>query len=378
MATIYNQTGVPHFWFEKSGINGEPLDIFILCATFDLASHGKPMTLAPVQNPVTMGDSFAGPIETDPLRAVIEQDGDLVPYKPGTDILAFGHAQAPQGHPSEVWLARLCVGPVDKVLKLSGPRDLKKKLMHWRLGPSQAVSQVALDYRLAFGGCIDIPGHLMADGQADTVRHLGNPAGCGWLPKSVDLKHLPKAARKYVENWVAAQDSLRAPQIESVEQAIQYPAQSGATQGFSAIARWCSPRIGYQGHYDDEWQRIRYPLPPLDFESRYYQAAPPDQIAIPHLRGDEAVTLIGLLPERADMQLPSWSIIAAVKYASGEHAVSLPLLDTVRFDLNRRQATLVWRTHFRRADPVVEISVASAPTSVAIAARRNMATQVQA
>ena len=64
---------------------------------------------------------------------------------------------------------------------------------------------------------------------------------------------------------------------------------------------------------------------------------------------------MGLLPERVETRLPGWRVVCTVRYASGEHSVTLPLLDTVRFDLHRRQASLVWRANFRRDDAILEI-----------------------
>ncbi len=69
--------------------------------------------------------------------------------------------------------------------------------------------------------------------------------------------------------------------------------------------------------------------------------------------------MLGLLPERVETRLPGWQIVAAVRHASGEHSVVLPLLDTVRINLGPRQASLVWRVHFRRDDAPLEISLAA-------------------
>lgn len=360
MVTIENHTGAPHFWFEQTGPEGERLDVLIVRATFDFAADGQLMTLAREQRPVVLGDTFSGPVATDPLRAVVKEDGDLLPYKPGTDILVTGHANAPDGRAQTDWVAGIRVGKVQKVLRLHGPRQFRKQLFGWRLGPTKPTTCVALDYRLAFGGCIDIPAALTADGEPDSVKHAGNPAGCGWLPKPSAYSKLDKRARKHVAKWVGSQGVICAPQIENPLEPVRRPNRSAAAEGLGPIARWWSPRLAYQGTYDNEWRNDRYPQVPRDFDSRFYQSAHPDLVAIPHLRGDESVTLSGLLPQKRDMLLPGWRLIAVVTRASGESTVSLPLLDTVRFDLDLCQASLVWRTHFVEADdPVTEIAVAA-------------------
>lgn len=358
-AIIVNHTGLPHFWFQQAGPEGERLDVLVVRATFDFAAHGDVITLAREQCAVVAGDAYAGPASTAPLRAVIEEDGDLVPYKPGTDILVSGRARAPGGLACAQWLAGLRVGTLKKLVRLHGPRQFRKHAFGWRLGPACPVDSVCLDYRLAYGGCIDIAASLTRDGEPDSVRHSGNPAGIGWLPTAGDYRHLGKAGRAFVARWVAGQQVLDAPQIEAPLDPVTHPCQGVPPQGLSAIARWCTPRVGYQGDFDAHWRANRYPLLPDNFDPRYFQNAPADMVVTPHLRGDESVTMTGLLPEKTDMVLPGTMLIVVVRLASGRSEASIPLLDTLRFDLERRQVSMVWRTHFYYDDPVVEIAIAA-------------------
>jgi hypothetical protein len=359
MAAVDNRSGAPHFWFEQAGPQGERIDVLIVRATFDFSANGELMSFAKQQHPVVFGDKFAGPANSDPLRAVLQEDGDLLPYKPGTDILVTGHAEAPDGRAQPDWLASICVGQVRKDLRVHGPRQFRKGLFGWRLDPTEPAGRIPLDYRLAFGGCIDVPANLTADGQPDAIKHPGNPAGRGWLPDATACKQLSRPARQHIAKLIKGLKLIPAPQIEAAAEPIRRPYQNSAAQGVSAIARWWEPRLAYQGTYNDHWRKVRYPLLPEDFDSRYYQSAHPDLIAIPHLRGDEIVTLTGLLPQRRDMRLPGWRLIVVVTRASGESSVSIPLLDTVRLDLDVGQASLVWRTHFDCDDPVIEIALAA-------------------
>lgn len=364
MATIDNRTGAPHFWFEQTGREGERLDVLIVRATFDFAADGALMTFAKQQSPIVFGDKFDGPVSSDPLRAVVQDDGDLLPYKPGTDILVSGHAVAPNGQAQPSWLASICVGRVKKELRLHGPRQFRKDFFGWRLDSSEPVARVRLDYRAAFGGCFDVPDALTADGLPDVIKHPGNPAGCGWLPDPADYKRLSKPARQHIAKWIKGLTVLPAPQIEAASEPIKHPQRKVAAQGMGAIARWWEPRLGYQGTFDERWRNTRYPQLPENFDSRFYQSAHPDLIVSPHLGCDETVTLTGLLPQPQEMRLPGWRLIAVVKHVSGEQSVSLPLLDTVRFDLDAGQATLVWRTHFNFDDPVIEIALAGTTATI--------------
>ncbi len=358
-ATIINHAGVPHCWFEQSGPEGERLDVLVVRATFDFAVDGSVIALSAQQQPIVYGDAYDSPDPNDVTRAVVVDDGDLLPYKPGTDILVRGAASSPDGKPSMEWLASIRVGMLEKTLRLHGPREFRKTIYGWKLGPTTPVTSVALDYRLAYGGCIDVPAELTADGETATVHFPGNPAGSGWLPRPADYKHLAQRARTHVEKWVDAQNIIAAPQVEAALAPVNHPHANLMAEGFSATARWWMPRVALQGKYDDAWRRTRYPLLPEEFSSRYFQNAAPDMVATPHLLGDETVTLVGLLAQRCEMRLPGWKILVAVKLASGKDLLSMPLLDTLRFDLATRQVSMVWRVHYRFEDPVVDIAIAA-------------------
>jgi len=357
MADIDNQTGAPHFWFEQLGPQGERLDVLVVRATFDFATDGGRLTLAERQQDIAFGDSYAGPVENEPLRAVIAEDGDLLPYKPGTDVVVVGHATAPHGQPTHCWTAGISVGKLQKRLRLHGPREFRKSVFGWKLVATEAVNRVPLDYRLSYGGCIDIPAALMHDGSPSTLEYGANPAGCGWLPTVSELKHLPKPARQHVAKWIKAQSTVQAPQIDGPGESRSAPTKPASVSGLGPVARWWAPRVSKQGTYDEQWRKTRYPLLPEDFDSAYYQCAPADMVCTPHLNGDEAVTLYGLLPEERKMQLPGWRVVAVATRASGNATVTFLLLDTVRFHLDVQQASLVWRAHFDDDDAVISIAL---------------------
>jgi hypothetical protein len=359
MTVVHNHTGVPHFWFEQSGPEGERLDVLAVRATFDFPSHSGAMTLAREQEPISYGDAYSGPIETDPLRCVVVQDGDLVPYKPGTDVLFTGHAHSPGGVARSSWLAQISVGPIKKSLKVHGPRTLHKRMFGWNLTQGEAVVKVALDYRSSYGGCLAIPGSLTANGESDVINFSGNPAGCGWLPKLEDYRHLPKAARQYVKRWIDAHQVITAPQFEPEGAPLKHPCAGMVTAGLGPIARWWEPRISKQGKLDAVWREQRFPLLPVDFDSRYFQSAPSDLIAAPHLAGDEVVTLSGLLPQRTEMTLPGWCVLCVATRESGLCDTVRLVLDTLRFNLDSRQASFVWRANFDFDDPVTEIALSA-------------------
>ncbi|NHZ45031.1 hypothetical protein [Massilia aquatica] len=66
-AIVANHSGVPYFWFEQTGPEGERIDVLVVRATFDFASGGSLMTLAQTQHEIVLGVCAA---ETDAIRMV--------------------------------------------------------------------------------------------------------------------------------------------------------------------------------------------------------------------------------------------------------------------------------------------------------------------
>lgn len=355
MIHIDNSTGLPHFLYEKQGAEGEPLDVLVTRATFDMTNDGQSVTLAAEQTPIVFADRFEGPLEPHPFGAILAEEGDLVVFKPGTDVTVHGCARSPNNQPRPEWYARLTVGPISKVVKLSGPRQFRHSLLGWRLTHPRLVDHVRLDDRLAYGGCFDLPAPHAPDAPCCFPE---NPAGCGWLPARDELKALDKKNRKALKAQLAARRDWPVPQIEAPFNNQRKPG-SGQYTNLTTRPRWSASRLARQGTFDEAWEKTRCPRLPTDFDTSFYQAAPADQVAQPWLVGDEVLTLEGLLPEaRNTMRLPGWTVLLAAQAASGEHFVVQPVLDTLRIDLDKRQLVLLWRTHFRQDDPVIRLAMA--------------------
>jgi hypothetical protein len=89
--------------------------------------------------------------------------------------------------------------------------------------------------------------------------------------------------------------------------------------------------------------RERMPLPPLDFDDRFNQAAAPGLVAAGLLRGGEPVQLLNM-SERGPMEfeLPRlfFGVSARSDARSTEHR---PVLDTVLLEPSARRLELTWR-----------------------------------
>jgi hypothetical protein len=104
------------------------------------------------------------------------------------------------------------------------------------------------------------------------------------------------------------------------------------------------PRRKYAGTYDAAWAAERMPLLPLDFDPRFNQVAPANQIVTPHLRGDEPVRLTGFTDsdEPIVTQLPGRMVLVAGNTSDG-YFTKPAVLDTVVFHLDPLLVELVWR-----------------------------------
>src|SRR5262245_21222552 len=86
------------------------------------------------------------------------------------------------------------------------------------------------------------------------------------------------------------------PILEDPRALIKTPRDTPAPTGFGFLGRAWQPRLAFAGTWDERWRQDRCPLLPLDFDERYHNGAPADQIATPHLAGGEPVAVTGASP----------------------------------------------------------------------------------
>lgn len=358
MAQVRNETDLPCCFFEKVAREREIFDVMVVRGTFDFGERGGDILFAEEQEPLVDADEHEGPVETDPLAAVLAREGDLIIHKPSTDVHVIGKARPHGGRPVTDWIASVTVGPVEKSVRLTGPRWFERSMGGFRLTPASPTDGVELDYRSALGGTFRVPGSLLPDGQDAYLMKEDNPAGTGWLPDEQMLRTVSKEARPYFEAQVDAAERLVAPQIEHPGEPIRSPFARTAAQGLGPIARWWSPRTRYAGTYDARWFAKKYPALPDDFDPRFYQSAHPDLVCPRYLRGNEGIVLDGLVSQgRVSMRLPAVLILAGFIRQSGEAGGGRLELDTVIVDLDDRRVSLVWRGAFHKRDPIAEISI---------------------
>lgn len=279
--------------------------------TFDILPGGE-LRVAEKQPPVVLAPAYRG----DPSASSLLCDSDLVRTKLATDVLVNGSAYAPGGRPVPEVTVGLTVGPIQKRLTVTGDRVVRSGLFGVKASDPAPFVTKPINYEHAFGGTVVDPRD-----PAKSTREDANPVGIG-LDGSVD-RPLP--------NVMYAGDTVR-------PRARMRPA------GFGPIASYWAPRVKRAGTYDAAWEATRQPLVPIDFDDRFFQAAPDDQQVPGFLRGGEEVVLQNLSPEGSlRFNLPRVTLGFATRIDGGttNHRADL---HTVSIEPDERRLVMVWHT----------------------------------
>ena len=300
--------------------NGAEVWLVAVKCTFDIKPDGS-TAISPDQPPVLRIPEYYG----EPGKSSIKYEEDLVLTKKTTDVIVVGHAYAPQGRPVTQLDVGFRVGPVQKLLRVTGDR-------RWgAIGPTspEPFVKMPLVYERAFGG-VDT---RSANPERDWDWR--NPVGTGF---AVSRDNLAGAA---LPNLEYPNDTVRGwkdrPQ----------PASLGPVAG-----HW-QPRVKFAGTYDEAWLNDRQPLLPADFDDGFYQCAPQDQQAPAFLRGDEPVVL-HRLTENGDLRfhLPKLFLGFDTRFYDGSRQIHRDRkLHTVILEPDYPRVSLVWHSalpcHFK-------------------------------
>ena len=300
--------------------DGTEIWLIALKCTFDILPDGTTIP-SEDQPPVLRAPEYFG----EPGRSSLKYESDLVLTKTTTDIVLVGHAYAASGSPTTEMDVGFRVGPVQKVLRVTGDRA-------WggvgKLSP-QAFTKMPLTYDRAFGG---------ADARsADPQRNFEwrNPVGVGFA----------------ISRDNAA--GLALPNVEYPGEAIGSWSDRPRPAGFTPIGSHWQPRAGFAGTYDDKWMRDRQPLLPDDFDNRYFQTVPPDQQAPAFMRGGEPVVLIGVTPNgRLEFVLPRVFPGFETRFSDGSRELHKDRnLHTIILEPDFPRVSLIWHSalpcHFK-------------------------------
>ncbi len=337
---------------------GKEFGVVIVKGTYEFAPSGR-LLLAEEQAALVFTDLCHGAVNVTSLR----YPSDLVPNKPGTDIIVNAATWAPRGEPTSSWTCGLRVeardgsAVVEKSLRVTGPRQWvprwKKQLSEretqewrkhrrwfeaWQLSEPEPISHLPLHYEYAYGG--PKPIGEQENGESILDFDSRNPLGRGALH----------------EGWSDPTTSHPAPQIEAVGDPISDPYKSYTPQSLGPIPPAWEPRLPLGGTYDDEWEENIWPNWPPDYQFAYNNSAHPDLICSDYLRGDERVTLANLIANEPTtvFDLPGDKIDLDLVRANGDYDRREMALDTVFLDIasdkrHRRHVFLTWRANFEPA-----------------------------
>lgn len=341
---LQNRLPFPAMAFRQFDVEGELDCIVSVRATFTHVQDGT-IEIAREQESFQWEDAYDG----DPHQTALLRQSDLIPDKPGTDISFLGDAWSPSKEPQKSWRASIRVGDVSKEIDVCGQRfwkpviqekwagfsarEPKRAISDWVLSDPEPARQVAVCWTNAFGGTIPGTGDTETDAPEDVERR--NPLGCGIVNLGIPADTPP----------------VRAPQITSPGERLNWK-EAPEPQGFGLVSPWWRSRQQYTGTYDDAWVAERHPLLPRDFDKRFWQAAHPDLIATPHLKGDENYELVNLSSEHpvAKGSLPGLTLGVHCSREDRDEWHVLKL-DGVQFDWrDDGRVLLTWRVTFPLPD----------------------------
>lgn len=294
---------------------GETVLTFVVKGLFVLEKDGVCWPApAELQEPVQGATNHE-----DDVGNSLRVDDETAPFKPRADCLLLGTAYAPDGQPAKAITVTFAVGKMVKVLWVFGdrywvPQAIGKAQIE---GPEPFLS-MPIRNELAFGG----------------FTSNCNPHGTGLIDVTDP------------EPLVAP---LRLPNIQNVNDTEIDPNQDAIPAGLGPLDPDFEPRNRLKGTYDARWEYRRKPLPPLDFDFAYYNAAREDQQVQGYLRGDEPLLFENLHREHKHFhsRLPGLKLrfFLIKKTAMGKAALveAAGNLDTCMVDMEREAVTLHWR-----------------------------------
>lgn len=320
MLQLKNTTPFQATFFAAPDPQGIDCVYAIVKATFAL---GDRLSLAEQQEPVSLAEEYYG----EPGRSSIRKPTDISLIKPGTDVLLAGSAYTPLGTWATQTTVSLRVGPIQKVVRVTGDRNWGTGVVGWMSSPVP-FEKMPLTWERAFGG-------TEADGGPPRFEPR-NPVGTGFQHRSPD-------------------GPVRVPNLEDPREPISSRGDRPAPANFAPICAHWEPRCRYAGTYDEQWTRTRAPYLPRDFDPRFLQIAPADQVVPGYLGGDELVQVSGASPSgEVRFQLPA--VRPKITFRLDEETHARPAnLDTVLIEPDQGRVLLVWRAAFQCDKKVLRV-----------------------
>lgn len=281
--------------------NGIDTLFLVVKATFTMGAN---LTLAEQQLPIHLVDEYLGEPGASSLKAVSEAHVG----KAATDVLLFGLACSPGLKPVKAMDIGIDIAGRQKLARVYGNRVWRNGV----LSEPEPFANMPVVWERAYGG-------KRVSGSSRQDVFSENPLGIG---------------------FGEPEENSLAPNIEPFS-----PANSARNQavGFGPVCPSWPNRVQYAGTYDERWQRERAPYLPQDFNARFLNSAPADQIFPGFMLGGEAIRLVGFHPDgELAFNVPRVNLMGKAQIGSQSQEASFDL-ETLAIYPNQKQFSLTWR-----------------------------------
>lgn len=326
-----NHTGLPSAWTTGFERDGREMVIVVVKATYTIPTPDAEVELAQEQVPLVEADRFSA----DPGTSAPLFETDFAHRKPACDALLVGSAYAPRGQTATRVQVSLRIGPMNKRFWAVGQRVWYKSALGISCTSAQPFTVLPISYDNAFGGTDRT---LEAEGKIDTF--LANPVGKGYWRSQARIEGQPL------------------PNTEQLDGEVDDPEGQYTPMAFSPLGRNWTPRIHYAGTYDEQWMESHAPFWPDDFDHRYFQASPPDQI-IPHPAGGEDVVLGNLTADgHRAFKLPACQMPVLFIPHRGRDVTVQAKVDTLVLEPDADRFTMTWRANLPLGKSIFDVKEA--------------------
>jgi hypothetical protein len=166
----------------------------------------------------------------------------------------------------------------------------------------------------------------------------------GMADESTPKQNLAACYRNPVGRGASPAVGKLFPNIAHTHNNPEHFSEKLSVPGFSAIGCSWSPRCELAGTYDQVWKQTRQPLVPSDFDDRYFQSAPSDQVTPEFLSGGEQFELVNLTPSGClKFRLPrlNFGFRTSIDGTMQHHRANL---HTVIIEPDAMRLMMVWHT----------------------------------
>ncbi len=311
-----NPSGMPADWTLGFQRDGRELLIVMAKSTYALPSPGGTPQPAPDQWPLIQADRFSG----EPGHSAPTLETDYAHPKPACDVLLLGSAHAASGRSARTVPVGLTVGSMRKGFRVVGHRRWERRLTGVSASDPEPFRTLPISYDVAFGGT-----DLTEVAQGRPAAYQPNPVGRGYW---MHTDHI---------------DGQPLPNTEEFDAPIQQPSGQYRPMALSPLGRNWEGRAHLAGTYDRAWIERTAPFWPDDFDARYFQAAPSDQV-IPHPTGGESVVLANLTADgHRAFNLPNRRVPVTFIPYKGRDLTIEARIDTIVLLPDQDRFTMTWR-----------------------------------